>query len=1768
MVSSHVSPTLSVLFLFHSLLFQLLYFVGAVTDTISQGQSLNVSGTIVSSGHEFELGFFRPGNSTSYYVGIWYKKVSVRTVAWVANDDLPIESPSPVLTFAADGNVVIVEGRITYAVTNASAGSNRSVTLLDNGNLVLRGGNSSAVLWQSFDYLSDTILPGMKLGYDKRTGKTWSLVSWKSSEDPRAGAFSMQLDPEGTSQLFIMQGTKRYWTTGTWNGHGFRLVREGGLDNLDNISFVSNQNETYLTFSGYKGNAVSRIVLDISGQIKLLTWSEETQQWSLNWSQPKQQCEVYAYCGAFGECNQNSNRFCDCMPGFVPRSPQNWRVGGMSEGCMRKVHLSCGGDRNSTEDEDGFLLMSPVMLPVDPVHLDVQTAVGCKSACLKNCSCSGYAYDSDGCSIWGGDLFNLQQLSEGDPNGREFNIKLAGPELRSSGTSSKRWLWIVLTPTGMITMLAAVFIAFRMWRRKYQIIGEDLLLFDFDNSLGSSGHEHTEPNDPRRGGKKEVELPLFSLASVSAATDNFSDANKLGEGGFGPVYKGKLQKGDEVAVKRLSRKSGQGWEELKNEATLIAKLQHKNLVRLLGCCIEKDEKILIYEYLPNKSLDFFLFDASKRGMLDWKTRTHIIKGIAQGLLYLHEYSRLRIIHRDLKASNILLDKDMNPKISDFGMARIFGGDESQATNRIVGTYGYMSPEYAMDGLFSVKSDVFSFGVLLLEILSGKKNTGLFYTDALNLLGHAWDLWKMGKELDLMDPALGDEPSADEQSRYINVALLCVQEHAADRPAMSDVISMLSNENQVLLTPKLPTSTIIKSLMDLDSSTTMPLVCSATDVSSSVTDAPIIICSAEAEATNHPIKFASSSNHDNWYLNIQIRWLLAGPPLSFNRACWGSQINIPETGTQSLRTCEGEEVMHFYFFAVIVQRMMAITANVWRMRQLFVHPAFFFLLGCSSVHLQLSGAATDTIFRGQEVKTSQTIVSAGNMFELGFFQPGSSTNFYVGIWYKKLSPRTVVWVANRDYAFTSASAVLSIGADGNIAISVGNVYYKVTNLTSSLNKNVSATLSDSGNFVLRDNKSDALLWQSFDHPSDTFLPGMKFGYNRRTGTNWSFVSWRTPEDPRPGAYSFALDPQGTSQGFIFKESKVYWTSGTWNGGIFSLVPEMRLNHVYNFSYISNEDETYFTYELYDRSIISRFVMDVSGQIQQLTWLEGTQWNLFWSQPGQQCEVYALCGPFGVCNQESMPFCGCLHGFEPRSPNDWSKSTNYDGCVRRVSLQCGDTTATNGVEDKFLKLFSMKYPVNPQNLVIRSDQECRLACLNDCSCSAYAYKGSGGCSMWNGSLLNLQKLPDEYKDDGTIYIRLAASEFAGSRGKKKLLLLVIVPVLFLAFLLLSSGICRRWRKRLKQKGKRETSQDLLLFDPGVSITTTKDQLSSENVASRGKSEDSGFPLFSFASVSAATEDFSTENKLGEGGFGPVYKGKLLKGQEVAVKRLSKRSGQGLDELKNEAVVIAKLQHMNLVRLLGCCLEHDEKILIYEYMPNKSLDSFLFDPTKRRLLDWATRVHVIEGIAQGLLYLHQYSRLRIIHRDLKASNILLDKDMNPKISDFGMARIFGGNELQANTNRIVGTYGYMPPEYALEGLFSIKSDVFSFGVLLLEILSGKKNTGFYQSDSLNLLGYAWDLWKSSRAQDLMDPVLEDQPPKHMLLRYINVALLCVQEIAADRPTMLEVVLMLSNELASLPSPKQPAFSFVRTATNPNSPIPKVCSINGVTVSVLEPR
>ncbi|XP_031121231.1 putative cysteine-rich receptor-like protein kinase 35 [Ipomoea triloba] len=398
-----------------------------------------------------------------------------------------------------------------------------------------------------------------------------------------------------------------------------------------------------------------------------------------------------------------------------------------------------------------------------------------------------------------------------------------------------------------------------------------------------------------------------------------------------------------------------------------------------------------------------------------------------------------------------------------------------------------------------------------------------------------------------------------------------------------------------------------------------------------------------------------------------------------------------------------------------------------------------------------------------------------------------------------------------------------------------------------------------------------------------------------------------------------------------------------------------------------------------------------------------------------------------------------------------------------------------------------------------------------------------------------------DDNWSLSRAAQGTEEDRHDKKKSKLAILLPAGTLAAFLLCIAIYCVARKTKRSKGNTKLNQ---------------------------RSVDPNLQAFTFAQMQAATDSFSYQNMLGEGGFGPVFKGKLPNGQEIAVKRLSESSKQGVEEFQNEVTLAVKLQHVNLLRILGFCTEGEEKMLIYEYMPNKSLDFYLYEPARQLQLDWEKRVGIIEGVTQGLLYLQEYSAFTVIHRDLKASNILLDNEMKPKISDFGIAKIFQKEDDQANTGRIVGTYGCVPPEYVKGGVYSRKYDVYSFGVLLLQIISGKKNAYLYGTDkNLNLLEYAYEKWKSESGMEFMDPSLDDKLSWCKLIRCLQVGLLCVQEKWEDRPSMLEVESMLKSE-TTLPAPKMPAFSRKLIDYKEQGDEEDYCSVNVGTTSQLMPR
>ncbi|KAK3428403.1 hypothetical protein EUGRSUZ_F04443 [Eucalyptus grandis] len=330
----------------------------------------------------------------------------------------------------------------------------------------------------------------------------------------------------------------------------------------------------------------------------------------------------------------------------------------------------------------------------------------------------------------------------------------------------------VATGVGVVGLVAVLLVFYVVQRRRMARMIED------QEFLGMDARPYT-----------------FSYAELKAATDDFNPNNKLGEGGFGPVFKGTLNDGRVIAVKQLSVTSHQGKNQFMTEIATISAVQHRNLVKLYGCCIDVDNRLLVYEYLENKSLDQAMF-GQRTLNLDWATRFDICLGIARGLAYLHEESRLRIVHRDVKASNILLDSDLTPKISDFGLAKLYDDKKTHISTRVAGTIGYLAPEYAMRGHLTEKADVFAFGVVALEVISGRSNSDpSLEEEKIYLLEWAWNLHETNRVVELVDSRLS-EFDEEEAKRMVAIALLCTQTSPAPRPPMSRVVAMLSGDIEV------------------------------------------------------------------------------------------------------------------------------------------------------------------------------------------------------------------------------------------------------------------------------------------------------------------------------------------------------------------------------------------------------------------------------------------------------------------------------------------------------------------------------------------------------------------------------------------------------------------------------------------------------------------------------------------------------------------------------------------------------------------------------------------------------------------------------------------------------------------------------------------------------------------------------------------------------------------------------------------------------------
>ncbi|CAA7029735.1 unnamed protein product [Microthlaspi erraticum] len=772
---------------------------------------------------------------------------------------------------------------------------------------------------------------------------------------------------------------------------------------------------------------------------------------------------------------------------------------------------------------------------------------------------------------------------------------------------------------------------------------------------------------------------------------------------------------------------------------------------------------------------------------------------------------------------------------------------------------------------------------------------------------------------------------------------------------------------------------------------------------------------------------------------------------------------------------------------------------------------------------------------------ETLSSSNGVYELGFFSPNNSQNLYVGIWFKGITPRAVVWVANREKPVTDSKANLTTSINGSLVLLSGKQGVVWSIGQTSASNGSRAELLDTGDLIVIDEVSGRPLWRSFEHLGDTMLPSSSVMYNLATGEKRVLTCWKSDTDPSPGEFVGQITTQVPSQLLTTRGSKRYWRSGPWARTRFTGIPQMDQSYTNPFSLQQDASSAYFSHSQSNTIKYATLTPEGSANIYHRN---GTDWLLSFVAPANACDLYGVCGPFGLCVVSASPQCKCLKGFVPQYNEEWNRGNWTGGCVRRTELLCqGNSTG------KDVNVFHTVANIKPPDFYEfaaspETAEDCHQSCLHNCSCLAFAYINGVGCLIWNQELMDVVQFSMRGE---LLSIRLASSELDGNNRKKTLFTVGIVSLSL--FVILGSAALGLWRYRVKRNAFKSK---IKVASPG----SLSNDLTPQDVP--------GLDFFEMNTIETATNYFSLSNKLGQGGFGSVYKGKLQDGKEIAVKRLSSSSGQGKEEFMNEIVLISKLQHRNLVRILGCCIEGEEKLLVYEFMENKSLDTFLFDSRKRFEIDWPKRFDIIQGIARGLLYLHRDSRLRVIHRDLKVSNILLDENMIPKISDFGLARMFEGTQNQDNTRRIVGTLGYMSPEYAWTGMFSEKSDIYSFGVLLLEIISGKKISS-YCEDSTTLLAYAWESWCENGGIDFLDKGVADSCDSLQVGRCVQIGLLCVQHQPVERPNTLELLSMLTTT-SDLPPPKQPIFA-VHTRCD-ESTSKDLITVNEITQSVIQGR
>ncbi|XP_066347958.1 putative inactive G-type lectin S-receptor-like serine/threonine-protein kinase SRK [Miscanthus floridulus] len=571
----------------------------AASDILGKGRNITDDGdSLVSAGGSFTLGFFSPGVPSKRYLGIWFS-VSEDAVCWVANRDRPLADTSGALVITDAGSLLLLDGSdqvVWSSNTTSAAAGPASAQLLESGNLVVLSDPSSSavVLWQSFDHPSNTLLPGMNIGKNLWTGAEWRLTSWRSASDPSSGRYWYTTDTRGVPENVLRDGDVERYRTGPWNGLWFSGIPEmATYSDMFAYELTVSPGEVTYGYVARAGAPLSRLLLTDDGVVQRLVWDAATRAWKNFYQGPRDVCDAFGRCGAFGVCDAAaaSTSFCGCARGFSPASPAGWRMRDCSGGCRRNAVLDCAAAGNGTTaaaTADGFLRVRGVKLPDAhnvSVDVNVSTLEECGARCMANCSCVAYApmdirgggAAGSGCIMWTDGLVDLRLVD----GGQDLYLRSARSELgevkpphRSSPTARV----VGASVSSFVMVLLIIFVVLLMIRRHL--------------TSRISGHARRW----NEGCRKEVNVIVHSSLTYDQC---------------------------ETAFMR--------------EVELMSKLRHGNLIQLLAYCKDGNERLLVYEYMQNKSLSFYIFgnDPKLRASLNWERRLEIIRGVAKGVAYLH-----------------------------------------------------------------------------------------------------------------------------------------------------------------------------------------------------------------------------------------------------------------------------------------------------------------------------------------------------------------------------------------------------------------------------------------------------------------------------------------------------------------------------------------------------------------------------------------------------------------------------------------------------------------------------------------------------------------------------------------------------------------------------------------------------------------------------------------------------------------------------------------------------------------------------------------------------------------------------------------------------------------------------------------------------------------------------------------------------------------------------------------------------------------------------